>query len=1300
MKLLTRMDKEFKVSAKKLFFVAVIIILFLFMSFIVLAPDVIEPVQVQNPSGDYYVGVLPYIEEDFNPSDGRFLLRSMSWYSYLKPDGTWSHEEDGYRIAYWYGPTVCGNRVMEGGEQCEDDNTRNGDGCSVDCRIEGGWSCEEDENGVSQCIQCELLSAQWLSASASEGTSVPLVVNARNCDGQQINFEVRENDLGGDDSVQTNPNPGIVRVGWVSTIWGAEYIDELGGDPEYYFYASANNNPSIRIRSSSDNLLTVTRIIEEEEGLLPSEDDISLEDDCSSCSECSSGIFDPCFQGECNSLGSCAFSAIIPFSPIGSCNPDPEICGVEEEVVDCGNSLIEGGEECDDGGENGVICIPEYGGTCSYCSDTCEIVEVVGSSCDDGIIQEVEECDGNNLGGATCQSIGYEGGTLACSSDCAFDTSGCLNAPGEAIVNSPPRWYIIDERTLLLSVGYHPYFLQLDYYVSDEETPSYELEYEIIEESNLEVIDCFVNSPYSYLLSCNAFTLGNSDITISVSDGEYSRSTTFTVRIRSCGEDGTCIFGCQPVDPDCSNEYLCSTNAYCCSGDPYCDYPNYCNEPDPDCGISASGKRGRSITTRAITDITGAQTGDVDLWDFPSRFSNDARIIVGSFNYIMVAMEIESYLIESYLNPNNFIPIVFSFSLDPQDNLIFEGLSPQEYNLILIGTPCNNQYITLIDETFSCDEWNEMNLQQNQALLRMVRNGERLAFIIGISDSFSIYNSQTATAILQEIILEGLLGSNDVVISVDLDDESSLPDDQTPPSDDTIPEEQSPPDLPPDDTPPEELPPPPPYSISVQQEPRATNGILLDGWVSDDRTYSRINLDPSQIKQTGLDDGVNLKVYTWMCCYQGFPGTTSVDDQYRCPFNVQVNDPISHGRDLDSSREENICAYDLIPLAPSTEIELPIPIYSSIDALPYHFYTTRDLATGTGTGEWFCGMHVRNIFYGSEEINPNVCSLNNLLSCQNAEQCSQVPGAYWDREFSQCLACENGIISGVHPFIPQARPRSDRICIDPITAVECGRTGWSVERCEEDGSERCSRGRCIASDCRDPDGLDIFQSTDVSGLTGSTGDRRGEMQDSCSYGDPYGRGVLERVCSSSNPGFIGASFLTCPNDQVCYNGECIDIPEEGSQLRTCVDSDVNSVYPLGNNPLEQGIATEYRYDESGNQMLPVRTYTDECDISNHLGNMLNEWVCNPVGSASQIRTTCPSYNYCNGGECIRCVDPDEDEEDDGIYVQTTVISSDADTTDRCTDGGTRLLEYGCQPDGRASADLEICNCADGRCVRP
>ncbi len=37
--------------------------------------------------------------------------------------------------------TVCGDGSINGAEQCDDGNTRSGDGCSSSCQIEPGWVC-------------------------------------------------------------------------------------------------------------------------------------------------------------------------------------------------------------------------------------------------------------------------------------------------------------------------------------------------------------------------------------------------------------------------------------------------------------------------------------------------------------------------------------------------------------------------------------------------------------------------------------------------------------------------------------------------------------------------------------------------------------------------------------------------------------------------------------------------------------------------------------------------------------------------------------------------------------------------------------------------------------------------------------------------------------------------------------------------------------------------------------------------------------------------------------------------------
>lgn len=56
-------------------------------------------------------------------------------------------------------------------------------------------------------------------------------------------------------------------------------------------------------------------------------------------------------------------------------------------------------------------------------------VSVAVSVCGNNIKETGEQCDGTDLGGATCQSLGYAGGTLGCYSNCTFNTSGCYTVP-------------------------------------------------------------------------------------------------------------------------------------------------------------------------------------------------------------------------------------------------------------------------------------------------------------------------------------------------------------------------------------------------------------------------------------------------------------------------------------------------------------------------------------------------------------------------------------------------------------------------------------------------------------------------------------------------------------------------------------------------------------------------------------------------------------------------------------------------------------------------------------------------------
>jgi hypothetical protein len=57
-------------------------------------------------------------------------------------------------------------------------------------------------------------------------------------------------------------------------------------------------------------------------------------------------------------------------------------------------------------------------------------VTITPSVCGNGIQEPGEQCDGADLGGQTCISLGFISGTLSCNLGCTFNTSGCFTGGG------------------------------------------------------------------------------------------------------------------------------------------------------------------------------------------------------------------------------------------------------------------------------------------------------------------------------------------------------------------------------------------------------------------------------------------------------------------------------------------------------------------------------------------------------------------------------------------------------------------------------------------------------------------------------------------------------------------------------------------------------------------------------------------------------------------------------------------------------------------------------------------------------
>ncbi len=116
----------------------------------------------------------------------------------------------------------------------------------------------------------------------------------------------------------------------------------------------------------------------------------------------------------------------------GDAHPDyPASMPYDANSTPCGNGLVEDGEICDQKDFGGLSCVTEgFAGGDLACVDQCARIDTSGCNlCGNEVIDDGEECDGANLDGASCQSLGFDQGTLGCNAtSCLLDKSDCAAA--------------------------------------------------------------------------------------------------------------------------------------------------------------------------------------------------------------------------------------------------------------------------------------------------------------------------------------------------------------------------------------------------------------------------------------------------------------------------------------------------------------------------------------------------------------------------------------------------------------------------------------------------------------------------------------------------------------------------------------------------------------------------------------------------------------------------------------------------------------------------------------------------------
>lgn len=168
-----------------------------------------------------------------------------------------------------------------------------------------------------------------------------------------------------------------------------------------------------------------------------------LDATCAPPAEICNGVDDDC-DASCDDGFACcagstrACSTVGFFSGTALCRGD--CSGFDTSAcTNCGNGTRDAGEACDGIDLGGASCTSlgaGFSGGALRCAAGCALDTSGCSRCGNGALDAGEACDGTNLAGATCSSLGMgfaPGGTLACGLGCAFVTAGCSRCGNGAI---------------------------------------------------------------------------------------------------------------------------------------------------------------------------------------------------------------------------------------------------------------------------------------------------------------------------------------------------------------------------------------------------------------------------------------------------------------------------------------------------------------------------------------------------------------------------------------------------------------------------------------------------------------------------------------------------------------------------------------------------------------------------------------------------------------------------------------------------------------------------------------------------
>jgi cysteine-rich repeat protein len=281
----------------------------------------------------------------------------------------------------------CGDGFLGGSEECDDGNAAAGDGCSIDCKVESGFSCK----GVPS--KCATLCGDGVVAGAEE------------CDDQNT---AAADGCGPTCAVEH----GFVCAGAPSK------CDTVCGDGIMAGHEECDDHNT----ATKDGCDASCQI----------ENGYTCGGEPTVCtSDCGDGLVandEECDDG--GNAGGDGCDALCKKEPGWACAGEPSKCS-----ADCGDGKKLGVEECDDGnltpGDGcDANCAAEFGYTCTGSPSVCVV------PCGDGLTAGAEVCDdGNTVSGDGCDaSCKLEPGYF-----CTGEPSVCAAVCGDGLTVGPEK---------------------------------------------------------------------------------------------------------------------------------------------------------------------------------------------------------------------------------------------------------------------------------------------------------------------------------------------------------------------------------------------------------------------------------------------------------------------------------------------------------------------------------------------------------------------------------------------------------------------------------------------------------------------------------------------------------------------------------------------------------------------------------------------------------------------------------------------------------------------------------------------